>query len=302
MARKADSIRAVLYALGANFAIFAAKTAAAVLTASSAMLAEAIHSLADCGNQVLLLHGLRRARRPPNPDHPLGYGRDIYFWSFIVALVLFSTGGLFSLREGWHKLSESTALEHPALALAILFFSMVAEAFSLYGVLREVNKVRHGRTLWRWFRESRNSELMVVFGEDVAALVGLAIALAAVALAAWTGNVAYDAAGSMGIGIGLVAVATAIAIEIKGLLIGQSADPQTVESFRRFIAARPEVERLLNLITVQLGETVMVSVKAVMRERHSAEAMVADINECEQAMRREFPQIQWLFFEPDIQD
>ncbi len=299
---QADSHSAVLYALGANFAIFAAKAAAAWFTASSSMLAEAVHSLADCGNQVLLLYGLKRAKRAPTGEHPLGYGPEIYFWSFVVALVLFSVGGLFSLHEGWQKLTGSSELEYPALALGILAFSMVAEAFSLHGVLRQVNKVRRGRTLWRWFRDSRNSELMVVLGEDLAALVGLAVAFIAVTLAAWTGNAVYDAAGSMAIGVVLIAVATSVAIEIKGLLIGQSADPQLEEAFRRFIGERPEVERLLSLITVQLGETVMVSIKAVMRERGSAEAMVAAINECEQAMRREFPQIRWLFFEPDIKD
>ncbi len=300
MARKADSLLAVLYALGANFAIFAAKLAAALYTGSSSLLAEAIHSLADCGNQVLLLVGLKSARRPPTDEYPLGYGQDIYFWSFVVALVLFSLGGLFSLYEGWHKLSEQRLLERPWLAIGILMFSVAAEAVSLWGVTREIRKVRGGRSLWRWFRDTRNSDLMVVLGEDLAALVSLGFALAAVVLALATGNPAYDAAGSMAIGIVLIVVAAAIAIEVKGLLIGQSADPQLEDSMVRFLVERPEIERLLRLITLQLGETVMVSVKAVMREHRDAEAMLRSINECERAMRSEFPQIQWLFFEPDI--
>jgi cation diffusion facilitator family transporter len=302
MSARANSLAPIFYALGANFAIFVAKSAAAFVTGSSAMLAEAIHSLADCGNQGLLLFGIRSAKRPPTDDYPLGYGRDIYFWSFVVALVLFSMGGLFSLYEGWHKLQEGEPLERPWIAIAILAFSVVAESVSLWGVLREIAKMRHGRTLWRWFRDSRQSELVVVLGEDLAALVGLMLALLAVCAAVLTGNPAYDAAGSMAIGVVLIIVAAAIAIEVKGLLVGQSADPEVERAIRAFIEARPEVERVLRIITLQLGDTVMVSVKALMRERSSAEALVHRINECEKATRSEFPQIQWLFFEPDTAD
>src|SRR5688572_22871706 len=165
MAGHANSTTSILFALGANFAIFCAKSVGAFITGSSAMMAEAVHSLADCGNQGLLLLGLRRARRPPSDDAPLGYGKAIYFWSFVVALVLFSIGGMFSLYEGYHKLHAPEELSWAWLAVGILTFSVAAECVSTWGALREINKVRHGRSVWRWFRESRQSELIVVLGE-----------------------------------------------------------------------------------------------------------------------------------------
>src|ERR671919_2920535 len=196
MAGKADSVRTILYALGANLAIAAAKTAAAIATGSSSMLAEAIHSYADSGNQALLLWGMKQAKRPPSPDYPLGWGKAVFFWSFIVALVLFSLGGLFSLYEGWHKLHSEESLNYPWVAVGILVFGIVAEIISLRACLHEVNKVRNGRTLWRWFRESRQSELVVILGEDLAALLGLAFALAAILVTIHTGDVMWDAVGS----------------------------------------------------------------------------------------------------------
>src|SRR5918999_874912 len=177
---KADSVRTILYALGANLAIAVAKTGAAIATGSSSMLAEAIHSYADSGNQGLLLWGMKQAKRPPSPEYPLGWGKAVFFWSFIVALVLFSLGGLFSVYEGWHKAAHPEPLSYPWVAVGILLFGLAAETVSLRACLAEVNKLRSGRTLWRWFRESRHSELVVVLGEDLAALLGLALALLAV--------------------------------------------------------------------------------------------------------------------------
>src|SRR5882672_6666107 len=215
MSAKADSVRSILYALGANLAIAAAKTVAAIATGSSAMLAEAIHSYADSGNQGLLLWGMKSARRPPSPDYPLGWGKAVFFWSFIVALVLFSLGGLFSLYEGWHKLAQPEPLKYAWVAVGILLFGLIAETVSLRACLHEVNKVRGGRSLWRWFRESRQSELVVILGEDLAALLGLALALIAVLVTVYTGNAAWDALGSMSIGVVLIVVAILVGIEIK---------------------------------------------------------------------------------------
>ncbi|MGH8643408.1 MAG: cation diffusion facilitator family transporter, partial [Gammaproteobacteria bacterium] len=172
MSQQADSVKPILYALGANAAIALAKLYAAVSTGSSAMLAEAIHSVADCANQGLLLLGIKRAKRPASAEHPLGHGKAVYFWSFIVALMLFSMGGLFSVKEGAHKLHAQEPLSAPWLAIGVLVFSIAVEVVSLTGCLREVNKVRGQRSLWRWFRESRQSELIVVLGEDIAALLG----------------------------------------------------------------------------------------------------------------------------------
>lgn len=302
MAGKADSIRSIFFALGANLAIALAKLGAAIATGSSAMLAEAIHSFADSGNQGLLLLGLSRAKRPPSPDYPLGHGKAIYFWSFIVALVLFMLGGLFSIYEGAHKLGEPEPLSYPWMAVGILVFGVFAECVSLYGCLTEVNKVRQGRSLWQWFRESRQSELVVVLGEDLAALLGLALALIAVLATMASGDPRYDALGSIAIGVVLVVVAIGIAVEIKGLLIGQSADPNVEKALRELLAQREEVAEVYRLLTLQLGASLMVSVKARMRERGSVEAMVASINRVEAAMRAAFPDIQWLFFEPDVKD
>ena len=174
MSAKADSLKTVLYALGVNFAIFVAKLAAAVLTGSGAMLAEAIHSLADCGNQGLLLVGMRQAKRPATPDYPLGYGKAIYFWSFLVALMLLTVGGLFSLFEGWHKFNNPEPLAWPWLAVGVLVFGLVAEGFSMRTCLIEVNKARGGLSLYRWFRVSRQADAFgaVCRGRRAAAAFG----------------------------------------------------------------------------------------------------------------------------------
>ena len=262
---KADSVRTIFYALGANLAIAAAKTGAAAYTGSSAMLAEAIHSYADAGNQGLLLWGMKQAKRPPSPDYPLGWGKAVFFWSFIVALVLFSLGGLFSLYEGWHKLHSEEGLTNHWVAIGVLVFGIVAEIVSLRACLHEVNKVRGGKSLWRWFRESRQSELVVILGEDIAALFGLVFALLAILLAVLTGNPLWDALGSMAIGALLIVVAIGIAIEIKALLIGQSAAPEAEAALREFLLKQDGVEKIYRLITYQLGTTFMVAVKAKMR-------------------------------------
>ena len=302
MSGKADSVRTIFMALGANFAIFLAKLVAALVTGSGSMLAEAVHSLADCGNQVLLLIGMRQARRAPSPDHPLGYGMVVYFWSFLVALLLFSVGGVFSIYEGAHKLETHEPLRSPWLAVGVLSFGIVAEAFSMWSCLREVNKARASRSLWHWFRESRQSELIVVFGEDLAALLGLAFALAAVLATLLTGDPAFDAAGSIAIGALLCVVAVFVAREVASLLVGQSAEPLLHAALIEFVRAQPEVDRVFNLITLQLGPDVMVATKAQMRDALSGDELIAAINRVEAAMKARFPEIRWSFFEPDVAD
>ena len=301
MAGKADSVRTILYALGANLAIAVAKTAAAIFTGSSAMLAEAIHSYADSGNQGLLLWGMKQAKRPPTPEYPLGWGKALFFWSFIVALVLFSLGGLFSVYEGWHKLAHPEDLTYPWVAVGVLVFGLGAEMVSLRACLQEVNKVRGSRGLWEWFLHSRQSELVVIFGEDLAALFGLLLALIAVVATMVTGEPMWDALGSIAIGVVLVVVAIGIAIQIKGLLIGQSAEPELEARMRARLEGNGGVEKVHRMITLQLGNTLMVAVKAKMRAR-SAQDLVDAINRAEKELRAEFPEIQWLFFEPDSAD
>ncbi len=302
-----SSIRAILYALGANLGIGVAKAVAAAVTGSGAMLAEAIHSLADCTNQVLLFVGLARSRRPPTPEHPLGHGKAVYFWSFLVAVLLFSMGGLFSLYKGVHELRAPAGagghgLDRPWVAVVVLAVGIVLEGLSLAGALRESRAERRGRGLWRWFRTSRRSELLVVVGEDLAAVLGLSIALVAVLLAVATGNPAYDAWGSIAIGVLLVVVAVAVGAEVRSLLIGESADPETARRIRDLVAAQPGVDEVLNLITLQLGPEVMVAVKARMAEQDSVADLVDVINRAEVALKRAFPEVRWVFFEPDVRD
>jgi cation diffusion facilitator family transporter len=300
MAGQGDSNRAILFALGANFTIFATKGAAAFITGSGAMLAETVHSLADCGNQLLLLLGMRQARTPPSPEYPLGYGKAIYFWSFLVAVMLFSVGGMFSVYEGIHKLQHPEPLKQWWWAVGVLAVSIVAEAISMRACLVEVSKSRGSRSLVRWFRESRQAELIVIFGEDLAALLGLVLALLAILLAVVTGNPAWDAIGTLLIGLLLIVVAIFVAIEVKAMLIGQSADPEVTAEIERFFAGRAEIARIFNLITLQLGNDLMVAVK-VQLQRGGLPAEDA-INRVETDLKQRFPQVKWSFFEPDHAD
>jgi cation diffusion facilitator family transporter len=299
MSAQADSLKSVLYALGANFGIAIAKTVAAVITKSGSMLAEAIHSYADCGNQALLLWGMKSARQKADEDHPLGYGKAIYFWSFVVAVLLFSVGGLFSVYEGWHKLHSTEPLHQPWIALGVLAFSIVLEGFSMAGCMREVNKVRGGRSWYQWFKESRQAELVVIFGEDLAALCGLTLAFFAVLATMATGNPVYDAMGSIAIGVLLVVVAFFVGIEVKALLVGQSAEPPVREAIHAYIGMALSVEEVLHVITLHFGDDIMVAVKARFKETHSVGQLAAEINALEAAMKQEFPQVKWIFFEPD---
>ncbi len=300
MAGKVNSLRTIFYALGANFAIFLAKGAAALITGSSAMFSEGVHSLADCGNQLLLLLGMKRAQRPANPDYPLGHGKEIYFWSFLVAVMLFTVGGMFSFYEGLHKLQSNEPLNYPWLAIGVLTFGIIAESVSMRACLAEVDKARGDLSLWRWFRTSRQAELVVIFGEDLAALLGLVFALLAVVATMITGNTVYDAIGSLGIGALLITVAIFVAIEVKAMLIGQSVEPVQREAIRQFIAGRPEIKQVFSLITLQLGNDIMVAVQAEMTEPDASTAVnIERINETEKALKVAFPEVRWSFFEPD---
>lgn len=301
MSNQDASVKSILFALLANFGIAVTKTIAAVITGSGAMLAEAIHSYADCGNQGLLFLGLKKMKREPDLEHPLGYGKEIYFWSFIVALILFSMGGLFSAYEGIHKLSSHEGLKSPMVAIVVLSLSILLEAASTYGCITQINKIKGKVPLRVWLKYSRQSELIVVLGEDIAAMLGLVFALIAVILSMITGNPVYDAIGSIMIGVLLIIISFVLGIKVKSLLIGQSADDPTRTSIKLFLEARPEVEQLLNLITFQMGPQIMVAVKAKMKRVDSVDEMVTRINACEVALRKQYPAIQWVFFEPDIE-
>lgn len=300
MAGGGDSTRAILFALGANLAIALAKGVAATVTGSGAMLAETVHSFADCGNQLLLLLGMRRAKLPPSPEHPLGHGRAIYFWSFLVAVMLFSVGGMYSLYEGVHKLLHPEMLRQWWWAVGVLAFAIVAESVSMRACLQEVKKVRGERSIWQWFRQSREAELVVIFGEDLAALTGLVLALAAVLLSVLTGNPLWDALGTVAIGVLLIVVAVLVAIEVKSMLIGQSVEPALERELQAWLRARPEVEHLIHMIAMQHGVEVVLSVQAVMREKSDAQKLLVDIERVEDELKATFPKVRWTFFEPDF--
>jgi cation diffusion facilitator family transporter len=302
MSGQADSLKSILFALFANSAIAVAKGVAAAVTGSSAMLAEAIHSVADSGNQLLLILGLKQTKKAPTADHPLGFGKSIYFWSFLVAVILFSVGGMFSMYEGVHKLMQPAPLSHPWVAVGVLIFAIVAESISLWGCLREVEKERFGRSLVQWFKQSRSSALIVVFGEDIAALAGLVLALAAIIATVLTGNPLWDALGTISIGILLIVVAFFIAVEVKDLLIGQSVDPATLAEMEQFLSDHPRVAELYNVLTTQLGPDAMVAIKARMAPTGSEAGLIASINQVESEFKARFSSTTWLFFEPDNED
>ena len=293
-----DTALSIYYALGANVAIAAMKLVGALFTGSGALLAEAFHSVADTGNEALLLLGRKQARAPPSARHPLGHGRATYFWSFVVTLLLFSLGGVLSIYEGIYKLRNPAVIELPWLAVSIIVLSMLAEGLSLRVALKEIAKARGSITLWRWFRETRHSELIVVLGEDVAAVCGLTVALAAVCMSVVTENSLYDAIGSMLIGVVLIGVASGLAIEIKSLLIGESASPRTRRAIRRALNEREDIVEVVKLVTMQHGEYLVVAIQARLKSSLDAAAMMRSIDDCKHALAERFPQIWWIFFEP----
>jgi len=302
MSHQNASVKSIFFALLANLGIAITKTVAAVVTGSGAMLAESIHSFADCGNQGLLFLGLKAAKKKPNGEHPLGYGKEIYFWSFMVALILFSMGGMFSIYEGIHKITHHEGLKNPVIAIVVLAISMALEAFSLYGCLIQVRKLKHNVTLWTWVKNTTHSELIVVLGEDIAALIGLSFALISIVLSILTRNTIFDAFGSIGIGILLIFVSVFIAVKVKSLLIGQSSDSETTTEIKVFLDQRPEIDRILNLITLQLGAQIMVAIKAKMAKVDTVDQLIDNINTCEAELKKSNPAIQWVFFEPDVMD
>lgn len=294
--------RAILYAFLANAGIALAKSWAAWLTGSGSMLAEAIHSYADAGNQVLLFLGLRQSARAPDDEHPLGYGKVSYFWSFVVALMLFSLGGLFSVYEGLHKLQHPEELSRIGVAIGVLVLAIVLEFFSLLGCVREINIIRGKRPFGRWLKHTRASELVVVLGEDVAALAGLLLALVFVSLTAVTGNPTYDAIGSMCIGVVLIVISAFLTVRIRSLLVGRSADPMIQRAIASIISDQHDVEEVFNAITLQFGPDMLLAAKIRLTPGISIEAAVANINTLERRLKEEIVGLKWCFIEPDVSD
>jgi cation diffusion facilitator family transporter len=297
-----STARAILYAFLANLGIALAKTWAAWLTGSGSMLAEAIHSYADSGNQVLLYLGLRQSTRAADAEHPLGYGKLSYFWSFIVAMLLFSVGGIFSVYEGLRKLTHPEPLTMAWVALLVLGMAIVLEASSLTGCLREIAHIRGARPFRDWLRNTRNSALVVVFGEDIAALFGLALAFVFVSLAAVTGNPVFDAIGSICIGVVLLIVSVFLVIRVQSLLVGRSADPLVRQTIAEIISGHADIEQVFNTITLQLGPDTMLAAKIRLKPGIDIETAIAHINALERELKMRVPELRWCFVEPDTSD
>lgn len=292
----------IFQALAVNAAIALAKGVAAVYTGSGAMLAETLHTASDCGNQLLLLLGVKRARQPPDATHPLGYGRSLYFWSFIVALLLFTGGGVFSIYEGIHKLLEPEPVERVWLGVGILGFSLLLEGWSTWGNIKELTARRGEVPFFQYLTRTKDSDLVVIFGENAAAVLGLAFALGALGLSAATGDGRYDAVGSILVGVVLVGVAVFLAREVASLLIGEQADPAVEAAVRDEVAADPRVRSLLSLITVQQGPgEVLVAMKIHLADGLSGAEVVKAINDLERKVKARQPQVRWSFVEPDDQ-
>ncbi|MEW5848846.1 MAG: cation diffusion facilitator family transporter [Myxococcota bacterium] len=296
-----DSTKHIIQSLLVNLAIAASKGVAAVFTGSGAMLAETLHSFADCGNQGLLLVGVKRSRKAPDKTHPLGYGREVYFWSFIVALMLFAGGGVFSIYEGIHKIHEPEPVENVWVGLGILIFSLLMEGGATLSNIKEINRRRGSKGFLQYLRDTKDSDLVVIFGENSAAVFGLVFAIGALGAASATGDGRFDGVGSLLIGIVLVLVAVFLAVEVKSLLVGESADPDIEHAAREAAKGTDGFDAVLNVITVQQGPgEVLVAIKVSVVPGMERDSICTAINDFEKKLRERCPQAKWIFVEPDL--
>lgn len=295
------STKAVLAALAANIGIAVAKLFGFVITRSGSMLAEAAHSLADSGNQALLLVGGRRATRAADPDRPFGYSRERYFFAFLVAVILFTAGAGFAAREGLVKLTHPHELESPIVAVVILAVAIGLETFSLLTAVRAADAVRAGRGWWTFIRQSKNAELTTVLLEDTAALIGLMLALGGVGLAMITDESAWDAVGTLAIAALLAVVAIVLAVETKSLLIGEAASPEEIEAIRAAVAETDGLEDIIMLRTEHRGpEEILIALKVGVTPRSTTGKLARAINEGEARIRARVPSARYIFIEPDL--
>ena len=293
--------RAIVAALLANLGIAVTKFIAFAFSGSSSMLAEGVHSLADTGNQGLLLLGGRKAKKKANDDHPFGFGRERYVYAFVVSIILFSIGGVFSIYEGLEKIQHPHELENAWLPIVVLLVAIGLESFSFRTAIKESNHVR-GKQGWvEFIRRSKAPELPVVLLEDFAALVGLTLALLGVGLTVITDNSLFDALGTLAIGILLVLVAIVLGIETKSLLVGEGASAADTEKIREAINAHPRVEALIHMKTLYLGpDELLVGAKVAFGRARKLSDVVTDINELEASIRAEVPIARVIYIEPDV--
>jgi cation diffusion facilitator family transporter len=296
-----SSAKAIIAALLANLGIAVTKFVAFLITASSSMLAEAIHSLADTGNQGLLLLGRKGAQKPADDEHPFGYGRVRYVYAFLVAVVLFTVGGLFAVYEGYEKIRKPHELESAPVAIGVLLVAIVLEGFSLRTAAKETGHVKGEQSYWSFIRTSRVPELPVVLLEDAAALTGLVFALAGVGLALALDEPRFDGVGTLAIGVLLVVVAVILGVQMKGMLVGESALPHEVQSIRDALAGSTGVTRIIHLRTLHLGPEELLVAAKIETDRDADLARIAQIiDDAEQRIRAAQPTARRIFLEPDL--
>jgi cation diffusion facilitator family transporter len=297
----AHGTKAIVAAFFANLGIAISKFIGWAITGSAAMLAEAIHSVADTGNQLLLLLGGRRARKEATPLHPFGFGRERYFWSFVVALVLFTLGSAFAIREGIHKIQDPHPLESVGVAYAILGVSILLESFSLRTAIVESRKVKGSNSWPQFVRRAKTPELPVVLLEDLGALAGLVIAFVAIAVSEATGEPKWDGVGTLTIGLLLGVIAITLAIEMKSLLIGEAADPEVQGRIQRAIESDDDVLRLIHFRTEHIGpDEILVAGKVEFAPALSGRELAAVVDRVEGAIRAEVPMADPIYLEPDV--
>lgn len=295
------STRAIIAALLANAGIAAAKFVGFLITGSSSMLAESVHSLADTSNQGLLLWGQRQARKDADHLHPFGYGRSRYFYSFVVALVLFSLGAMFALYEGYHKITHPEPLSSPVVAVAILVVAIGLEGYSFFTAVKESRPLKGPGSWWRFIRTSRNPELPVVLLEDSGALIGLVLALLGVGLSMLTGDPVWDGIGTAAIGVLLGVIAVVLMVEMKSLLIGEGATVDETGAIRNALEQTPHVDRVIHLRTQYLGpEEMLVGVKIALAPNTDLATVAATIDAAEVAIRAAVPNARIIYIEPDL--
>ena len=296
------SRKAIFAAFAANLGIAISKFVGFLITHSAGLLAEAFHSLADTGNQGLLMLGGKRAERKADAEHPFGYGRERYFWAFVVSLVLFSMGGLFALYEGFSKLRHPHEVENLPVAIVILLFSVALESFSLRTAYKEASKHKaKDISWWGYIRGSKAPELPVVLLEDVGAEIGLLMALSGVLLAHYTGEPRWDALGSIGIGLLLVVIAAVLAVEMKGLLLGESASDDNIAALNAAITGSPSVRGVIHMRTEHLApDELLVAAKVEFDPELTMAELALAIDGVEVAMRRAVPIARLAFIEPDV--
>jgi cation diffusion facilitator family transporter len=298
-----NSTKHIIQSLAVNLLIVLGKGFAAFITSSGALLAETIHSFADCANQLLLLAGVKQAKRPADEQHPFGYGMSVYFWSFMVAMLLFSIGGMFSIYEGFHKYGTPELIHDVGWGIGILLFSIVLEGYATYSNVIEINK-RKGKTGFiKYLRDTKDSDLIVIFGENSAAVLGLVIALITLLISYYTGDSRYDAIGSGAIGVVLILVAIFLSIEVKSLLIGESADPSIYKTIEDIIENEKSITQIINCKTIQQGPgEVLVCIKIKCVPNIDASQISLIINSFEEKLRTAKPDVKWIYVEPDLQE